>query len=211
MASATLTLIGMYNWDSDLFHDLILPDGIDKDLFVNSLLLKAGEFEVLYANPDFMKQAIGVWGSKWFRTFSEWLRGTQATWNPIHNYDRHEEITIQNYKQYAETDSPNFTVTTQQTVNSTTEHDVSAFDQTGYTPSSKDTTNNGTHKNNTIGKTSDVSGNSNYTDTHTGHIYGNIGVTQSSEMLRSFYDISQWNLMDHICDVFAGELLIPVY
>lgn len=259
MASATLTLIGMYNWDNTLFNSLVLPDGIDKDLFVNTLLLKAGEFEVLYADPDFMKQAIAVWGSKWYRTFDRWLEGTQATWNPIHNYDRFEDLTVQEYKSYSESDTPNMTETrtanltdqrtanltdtlthnttgtTTQTVSGTTEHDISAYDQTGYTPSSKDTVNNGTNQNTmtgtdtttttgtdtntttgtdthtTTGKRSDVSGSSNFTDTHTGHTYGNIGVTQAGDMLRNWYDISQWNLYDHMSDTFTNELLIPVY
>ena len=243
MASATLTLIGMYNWDNTLFNSLVLPDGIDKDLFVDTLLLKAGEFEVLYADPDFMKHAIAVWGSKWYRTFDRWLEGTQATWNPIHNYDRFEDLTVQEYKSYSETDSPDLTVertpdltetlthdttaTTSQTVSGTTEHDISAYDQTGYTPSSKDTVNNGTNENTmtgddtttttgtdtttTTGKRSDITGSSNFTDTHTGHTYGNIGVTQAGDMLRNWYDISQWNLYDHMSDTFTNELLIPVY
>ena len=92
MATAKATLIGMYNFDSSQFDKLVLPDGIDKDLFINTLLLKAGEFEVLYFEPMFLQQAICVWSNKWYRTFAEWLRGTQAQWNPIHNYDRFEDI-----------------------------------------------------------------------------------------------------------------------
>ena len=243
MASATLTLIGMYNWDDTLFNSLVLPDGIDKDLFIDTLLLKAGEFEVLYPDPDFMKQAIAVWGSKWYRTFSRWLEGTQATWNPIHNYDRFETIKDEKRKTFDHSDevdytesrtanlqdktTHNTTTTTEQTVSGTTEHDISAYDQTGYTPSSKDTVNNGTNKNsvtgdetlnttgtdkhNTKGKVADLSGHENNSDRHDAHIYGNIGVTQAGDMLRNWYDISQWNLFDHMSDCFTNELLIPVY
>ena len=46
MSSAKLTLIGMYQWDDELFKDMILPEGIDKDLFIASLLNEKGEFEV---------------------------------------------------------------------------------------------------------------------------------------------------------------------
>ena len=243
MASATMTLIGLYNYDEDIFHDLVLPDGIDKDLFIKSLLLKAGEFEVLYPDPDFMRQAIAVWGSKWFRTFARWLEGTAATWNPIHNYDRYEEIKDKGFKHFTKSDNVDYTesrtadlqdktthnttTTTEQTVSGTTQHDVSAFDQTGYTPSSKDTINNGTNKNsvtgdetlnttgtdkhNTKGKVADESGKEGHFDKHDAHIFGNIGITQSSDMLRGWYDISQWNLLDHMSDTFTNELLIPVY
>ena len=100
MASAKMTLIGMYNYRNDIFNELVLPSGIDADLFKQSLLMKGGEFEVLYPDPDFLKYSIKIWSSKWFRTFSEWLRGTEQRWNPIYNYDRFEESRNENRKEF---------------------------------------------------------------------------------------------------------------
>ena len=100
MASAKMTLIGMYNYRDDIFNELVLPSGIDADLFKQSLLMKGGEFEVLYPDPDFLKYSIKIWSSKWFRTFSEWLRGTEQRWNPIYNYDRFEESRNENRKEF---------------------------------------------------------------------------------------------------------------
>ena len=91
MSLAKMTLIGMNNYDPDLFKDAFFPDGIDKDLVINALLMQGGEFEVLYPNPTFMRNSIKIWCSKWYRTFAEWYKGTQASWNPIYNYDRMEE------------------------------------------------------------------------------------------------------------------------
>ena len=62
--------------------------------------MKGGEFEVLYPDPDFLKYSIKIWSSKWFRTFSEWLRGTEQRWNPIYNYDRFEESRNENRKEF---------------------------------------------------------------------------------------------------------------
>ena len=100
MSSAKLTLIGLYQSDNTLFGDLSLPDGIDKDLFIGNLLLQSGEFEVLYPQPEFMKQSIKLWSMKWYRTFAEWLRGTEQRWNPIYNYDRFEESRNNNLKNF---------------------------------------------------------------------------------------------------------------
>ena len=91
MSLAKMTLIGMSNYDPDLFKDAFFPDGIDKDLVINTLLMHGGEFEVLYPNLTFMRNSIKIWCSKWYRTFAEWYKGTQASWNPIYNYDRMEE------------------------------------------------------------------------------------------------------------------------
>lgn len=100
MASAKMTLIGMYSYRDDIFNEMVLPSGIDADLFKQSLLMKGGEFEVLYPDPDFLKYSIKIWSSKWFRTFSEWLRGTEQRWNPIYNYDRFEESRNENRKEF---------------------------------------------------------------------------------------------------------------
>lgn len=108
MSSAKLTLIGMYNYDQTLFNELVMPEGIDKDLFVQSLLMKSGEFEVLYPQPEFLKFYIKVWSSKWFRTFEEWLRGTQQRWNPIYNYDRFEESRNNNVKDFSSTTTADY-------------------------------------------------------------------------------------------------------
>lgn len=108
MASAKWTLIGMYQYDNTIFNDMILPAGIDADLFKQSLLMEKGEFEVLYPNPDFMKHSIQLWSAKWFRTFSEWLKGTQAQWNPIYNYDRYEEGWDDHNRKYASVNNADY-------------------------------------------------------------------------------------------------------
>lgn len=101
MATAKWTLMGMYKYDDTIFNEMVLPTGIDADLFKSSLLIEKGEFEVLFPDPDFMKNAIKVWSAKWYRTFSEWLKGTKAEWNPIYNYDRYEEGWDDNKKKYS--------------------------------------------------------------------------------------------------------------
>lgn len=195
MATMTMTLIGVYNNDPGLFDDITLPDGIDKSIFINNLLFKSGEFELVYADPVFMKSLFPTWSDKWYRTFSEWLRGTQASWNPIENYDRYEES--------SDGGTSSGTDSTSASSSGHDEGKVSAYDSSGYQPSTYD------ENSSTTGSSSTTSGS--FDNTHSSHIHGNIGVTQASDMLRAFYDISQWNLYDHMADVFISEFLIPVY
>lgn len=199
MATMTMTLIGLYNYDNGLFDNLTVPVGIDKDLFINSLLMKSGEFELLYPDLNFMKSMIGVWSTKWHDTFSKWLTGTLATWNPIENYDRYEESTDTHANINKSEGSD--------TVNSSGSNEgfVSAYDASTYQPSSKAETgmNSTTSTKNTLNEDGSLTRNS--------HIHGNIGVTQASDMLRNWYDISEWNLYDHMSDVFIREFCIPVY
>ena len=95
MSIAKITLIGFYNYlshdNNDLFEFLTVPEGIDKDTLVNNILLRGGEFEVLYSNPDFLKNMIGVWSNKWQRTMERWINALSIDYNPLENYDRMED------------------------------------------------------------------------------------------------------------------------
>ena len=68
MSLAKITLYGMARWmqesEDDLFANMTLPTGWDKDLLVDTIMLHGAEFEVLYAEPQFMKNAIGIWSDK---------------------------------------------------------------------------------------------------------------------------------------------------
>lgn len=92
---AKLTIVGMYNYDQSLFDGLTFPTGIDKDIAVNEILMRSGEFCALYTDPIFMKLQIGIWGQKHERTFKKWIDALSMTYNPLENYDR-QEITSGN-------------------------------------------------------------------------------------------------------------------
>lgn len=180
-----LTLIGLYNYDSTLFDALTLPDGYNKETFINSLLLEHGEKCVLYSNPVFLKQAIALWGSKWQLELSRIYGALTAEYNPIYNYDRYEDWT--------ETDKPDVTTTrthndtdtrtnnntdtqtnrydvvTAQNVDGFNEHTVSADNSSVYQPESKDTSNSGKITQSNDGTITDAHTGT-ITDAHTGTI-----------------------------------------
>lgn len=95
MSIAKITMIGLetalaYRNES-IFDLLNLPDGIDKDTVEGNILMEGGEFEVLYADPNFMKQMVGIWSKKHYRTFDKWIKALNIEYAPLENYDRFEE------------------------------------------------------------------------------------------------------------------------
>lgn len=58
---------------------------------------------------------------------------------------------------------------------------------------------------------SDAAGTSNEVIQHEAHLYGNIGVTTSQQMLKDELDVVTWNLYEHIADIFIDEFCILVY
>ena len=152
MSSAKITTVGFYQYmnayNNDLFGLLNLPAGIDKDTLINNILLRGGEFEVVYSNPDFYKSAIGLWSNKHYRTFEKWINALNIDYNPLENYDRMEEWTDSGIR-----------------TNTGTVSDSGTRTNTGTVSDSGNITNTGTQSTSTTGKDNFTgSGNSTNTD-----------------------------------------------
>ena len=216
MSSCKITLNSFYEWlqaeDKDLFENLTLPEGIDKNTLVGNIIMRGGEFEVLYSNPFFMSELIGVWSTKWYRTFNKWITALSLEYAPLENYDRHEDYTDttnKGIKTSARRDSGNTrSFTNYKTIS---EREVSAFDSSTYQPSEKDTTEQQGSVSDNYGEGTSGSETENNKFIHGGRIHGNIGVTTSQQMLESELDISKWNIYEHITDIFLEEFIIPIY
>ena len=207
MSTAKITLIGLDAYsEGHLFDNLRLPEGIDKNILVNAILLNSGEFEPLYASYEAMVFAIGVWGEKWFDVFAKWKRALTTEYNPFYNYDLHSESE----------DNRDINTTTNTTSNTesenhrTTENKISAFDSDTYQPNEKLQV-DGTEKKDSAGK---IKGKTDDDIKRKSHVYGIRPTMRShsmSELLQEELDVSEWNLYEHIADIFAEELLIMVY
>ena len=98
MSSAKITLLGFYNWmdegGQDLFAEFSgLPSGVDADTLKQNILLRGGEFEVIYSDPVFFQAAVRPWVKKWYRTIDKWIEALAIKYDPLFNYDRTEEWT----------------------------------------------------------------------------------------------------------------------
>lgn len=212
MSSAKITLIGMYNYDDTLFDLLSLPEDIDKQTLVDNILLRSGEFEVLYPDMDFLKYSIGAWSRKWQRTFDRWITALNLEYNPLENYDRQEDWTDYRDVSGTESSSSNGSSSTSGSTGSTTTHNVSAYDGgNAFTPRDQDVL-SGTDSSSGSSSMSGSGSHSLDDDlTHSGRIHGNIGVTTSQQMLQSELELGLWNIYEKITDLFLTEFVLPIY
>ena len=220
MSLAKLTINSFLNYSNNtLFDNLTLPDGIDKDLLIDNIVMEGGEFELVYANLDFMKSDIGVWSAKNYRTFEKWIKALNVEYNPLENYDRIEE--------WEETHSGNkngTTTTNESSTNSgsisnnqnnTSTNNVSAYDATTLVTESQNI-DGGSSSSSSSGNTSSngtvtTNDSESASDLRNGRTHGNIGVTTSQQMLESELNIAKWNVYKHITDLFMQEFCIMVY
>ena len=88
---ATLSLLGLYSFRGDILDDFKLPEGIDRDDFIEMLLFDTAELELLTPDPDIMKQLLGRWSNVRVNAWAKMLDTETVEYNPIHNYDRQED------------------------------------------------------------------------------------------------------------------------
>jgi len=216
MSSAKITLIGLYNYDDTLFDLLQVPSGIDKQTLIDNMLLRSGDFELMYPDPDFLKYSIGAWSRKWQATFSRWTKALTLEYNPLENYDRQEEWSDNRDVNEAEGEKTtgSNSANTSGSTGSTTTHKVSAYDGGNtFTDRDQDVL-SGTDSSTSSGNTTLDRSNSRKMDDdliHKGRVHGNIGVTTSQQMLQSELDLGYWNIYEKITDIFLTEFVIPIY
>lgn len=87
---ATLSLAGMYNFDPTIFDMFLVPPGVDKNMVIDHILIETADMEVLFTQPSYLKNAIGVWSRMWLPIWAHLWETTQYEYNPIDNYDRTE-------------------------------------------------------------------------------------------------------------------------
>lgn len=162
-----------------LFKNAEFPAGIDKELVIDTIMIRNGELEPLYKNADFMQDACTSWARKWYHSFERWNMALMEDYDPLHNYDRYEDVD--------ETSANSGTNTNTNT--------RSSFDSSSYEPHDR--------------SSSDGSANGSFT--RRAHLYGNIGVTTSAQMLAGEIEIRKHTIYDLIADCFETELCLLVY
>ena len=203
MSSAMMTILGLYQFGAydqkDLFQNMKIPAGIDRQDLIDNILEQGAAFEILYPDFEYLQFSIGAWSKRWYRTMEKWIEALNVQYDPLNNYDRHEEWT-DNDNVSGKTETSAGVNTTGQDELSVTAYDADAYHNKEKTDSSGTSESTGSSETNTDG-----------TSTHSGHLYGNIGVTTSQEMLREELDVQKFNLIQQITDLFINEFCIMVY
>ena len=212
MAQRTITILGLYNWNENIFDGLNLPDGVDKDIVVNNILEECNELEVLYADPDYMQAVIGIWSKRMLPTWTRLNETFNAEYNPIYNVDAYETVTEER-DLHGTRDVNGSTVGNA----STKENGETTNQQTGYNSETfkngdksimDDTiTSENTINNNVDEDTADFG-----TITTTNRRYGNIGVTKSSDLVLSEYEVRpKLNIYTYIVEGFKNKFCLLIY
>ena len=108
-----LSFLGMYQYDPTIFDELVLPAEVVKSDLITNLLVETAELEVIYPEPEIMRQIIGSWSRTQLHTWERVALVLTKNYDPFINIMRDEERTIttsgDNISQVSAWDSDTFT------------------------------------------------------------------------------------------------------
>ena len=177
----SISVLGMWQFNNALFDKFEVPEQIDKQDVVNTILMECAELPVVYTNWDVLQGAIGLLSKRRLHAWQRMATALFEDYNPLHNFDQYEE------RGEEESTDSSGTANSVNTVN-------------GYNGDAERDRQNTSGNSNTKRK-----------NKHTGHLYGNIGVTTSAQMLEGELEIRKQDLISIIVREFKENLCIMVY
>lgn len=192
---AWLSILGMYEYNNDIFDDLNIPEGINKENLINNILLNCAELEIAYPEYDTLKKAIKIWSDSNQYRWNKLYETMKLEYNPIWNVDADIEETGNNLRSVNLNDN--------ETINITDTRSVQGYNSTSWANAEKNEktgTDNVAH-----------TGTENNDNTLKTRRTGNIGVTTTQEMIKQEREIAEFNLIEYITIAFKYRFCIMIY
>lgn len=223
-----LTLIGIHNYTNGaIWDDIELPEGLDKDILINEILRRNGEFPVVWPDVDFLKIQIDFFFKKWKHNFSRWVEAANKEYEALYNVDVTTTTTEEgtNEANSASSGQNNGTVsrsgsgTSNGTSGNTSTESKAAYDSNTF-QNIKQIVDSGTTSlstSETGSETTSATNSESMTSNSEHEILteeykrGNQGITMSQELLAAEYNIWLFNLYNQIADIFASEFCVCIY
>ena len=232
---ATLSILGLYNYQPAIFDSLTIPTSVDRETLIDNIIMEAAELELLCPNADILGRLIGNWSKTRLAAWNRMIGALDAEYNPIENSDRYEDH-LEDYTRDLK-ESDNYTRDLKENDNYTRNlTDSGNNSSSGSTENSRTGYNSGDlqvtdssssedHSNDTRSYTGSDDRNKGYTggdDRNKGytggdtrhtviHTHGNIGVTTNQDMVEAELKLRQYDIYKLITNEFIDTFCIGVY
>lgn len=208
MTMTKITLWGWYQYKPDLFDDAPFPASGNKQVFIDLLMERSGMLYTYHQQPDYLKKNITNWFNRKEDGFNRMFAALKEEYNPIHNYDRHEDYTDTPNITYSKSGGHTNNIRNESIVGS--ENKVSAFNSNSYEPNTQTSGSDSGESTETFKYQSEQEIETG-TRTHSGHMYGNIGVTTNQQMLEAELNLRTYDIYETIAKQFESDFLCQVY
>lgn len=176
-----LSVLGLYNYDPTIFDGFQVPEGVDRQRAIDTIITDLAELSLVFTDPDTMRHLIPLWSGAQLDNWNRMYRALSEEYNPLHNYDRYEDW------------EDNATAA----ANGSNKQSKAGFNKDAGLADTQQDTQETSSKADTKRK---------------GHLYGNIGVTTSAQMLEGEISVrDRFNIYDIICNSFKRKFCVMIY
>lgn len=232
---ATLSILGLYNYQPAIFDSLTIPTSVDRETLIDNIIMEAAELELLFPNADILGRLIGNWSKTRLAAWNRMIGALDAEYNPIENSDRYEDHLEDYTRDLKESDNytrdlkenDNYTRNLTDSGNSNS-RGRTQNSRTGYNSGDLQVTDSSSsedHSDETRSYTGSDERNKGYTggdDRNKGytggdtrhtviHTHGNIGVTTNQHMVEAELKLRQYDIYKLITNEFIDTFCIGVY
>lgn len=95
MIRSQLSILGLYNFNPDVFAGFNVPEEMDRETAIQEILMNCAELELVYPSYNTMKLAIQNWTTAEMPIWIRALRDMRIEYNPIWNVDGTETEIIE--------------------------------------------------------------------------------------------------------------------
>ena len=234
-----LSIMGLYEYDNNIFQGLQVPEGLNREAVINEILLQCAELEIMYPNIDIMKLAITTWSIANQYTWQKLYDTMVVDYNPIWNVDANVTETLagsenrdiarsgsgSNNRTVNLADNETVNLSDNESINITDTEAVKGFNSDTWAESHKNAkagtdntthtgTDNTTHTgtdNIAITDSESVDDDLTRSETRTQRRTGNIGVTTTQQMLEQERAIAEFNMISYIAQSFKQRFCLLIY
>lgn len=201
---ARLSILGLYNYDNTIFDDFNVPEGMDKEVAIETILSECNDLEVIYPSVESMKVAIRLWTMAELPLWQRMKDVADAEYNPIWNVDGSEKRVIETHGTNSGTSSEESTASGEnESIDS-----VKGYNESAWAESTK---NNGTATN-TAETSGETAGEHHEVVTDTFTRGGNIGVTSSQSLVTQELEVvPKLDIYKYIVNSFKYRFTVEVY
>lgn len=195
---ATLSLRGLYRYAPTIFDELVLPEAVNRDDLIEALTLECADLEILYPQPEILRDAIGLWSRRLLPNWQKLAETLNYEYDPIANYDRTETHTRSTERTY------NSEGSSTSTGSGSTTGSRNAYNSGWADQDRALSTNSGTVANEQAGEQAED-------EDISIRAYGNIGVTTTQQMIEEQRRVVAYNLTEAIIDAFKLKFCLLIY
>lgn len=208
-------IISLMQWDNTLFDGMVLPDGVDKDLVIDTIMQKYGDSPLDHEDPAYIKYYIPVWSKRNLDSWTKLFATLSFVYNPLENalLDETTEETRNIDRKQDRTGTASMENSGTTGVNKTAEHLVSAENASDYQPDNRDTGTEQTTINQATGtdSTENTAEQTAETVKSTYNRHGSIGVVTPQNMIQQEREVDKFVIYDYIADSFRDAFCLLLY